>query len=101
MFTIPFRRAAAASLSDAIRTYIDARYGQQPDMFRTDLETIDALRYAAIHVQEPHASGVRKLLAYAAQLVWMGGKFPIDVRCFFLCRVVTRRIRSLPLAASR
>ena len=50
-------------------------------MFTKDLEAIDQLRHAAVNALEPHASGVRKLQAYAAQLVWMGGKFPVDVRC--------------------
>ncbi|KAL9077534.1 MAG: hypothetical protein Q9157_003363 [Trypethelium eluteriae] len=48
-------------------------------MFKLDLEEIDRLRNGAVHSVEPHQSGVRKLQAYAAQLVWMGGKFPIDV----------------------
>lgn len=47
-------------------------------MFRQDLEVIDSLRRDAVNVREPHTSGARKLAAYAAQLVWIGGKFPID-----------------------
>jgi hypothetical protein len=49
-------------------------------MFSSDLVAIDRLRTDAIHVQEPHESGIRKLAEYAAQLQWIGGKFPIDVR---------------------
>lgn len=48
-------------------------------MFRHDLETIDSLRRDAVNVREAHPSGIRKLQTYAGQLVWMGGKFPIDV----------------------
>lgn len=48
-------------------------------MFTDDLLIIDKLRTAAINVQEPHTSGISKLFAYAAQLKWIGGKFPIDV----------------------
>jgi len=48
-------------------------------MFAKDLEAIDKLRSAAIHAQEAHPSNVPKLHAYAAQLVWLSGKFPIDV----------------------
>jgi programmed cell death 6-interacting protein len=48
-------------------------------MFTKDLEEIDQLRNAAVHAVEPHFSGIKKLQAYAAQLVWIGGKFPIDV----------------------
>lgn len=48
-------------------------------MFRRDLEVIDALRRDAVNVTEPHASGIRKISAYAGQLAWMGGKFPVDV----------------------
>ena len=49
-------------------------------MFIHDLETIDRLRMEAVTSLEAHVSGIRKLAAYAAQLVWIGGKFPIDVR---------------------
>jgi programmed cell death 6-interacting protein len=49
-------------------------------MFKQDLEVIDALRRDAVNVREPHVSGIKKLAAYAGQLSWMGGKFPIDVR---------------------
>jgi len=48
-------------------------------MFASDLKAVDDLREDAIHVQEPHESGIKKLAQYAAQLQWMGGKFPIDV----------------------
>lgn len=48
-------------------------------MFKHDLDVIDALRQDAINVREAHASGAKKLLAYAGQLAWMSGKFPIDV----------------------
>ena len=48
-------------------------------MFRQDLEVIDNLRKDAVNVREPHPSGIKKLQTYAGQLVWVGGKFPIDV----------------------
>ena len=48
-------------------------------MFIRDMEAIDKLRAEAVNSLEAHTSGIRKLTAYAAQLVWMGGKFPIDV----------------------
>ena len=60
--------------------YISTKYDQHPDIFARDLETIDQLRHAAVNALEPHGSGVRKLQTYAAQLSWMGGKFPVDVR---------------------
>ena len=49
-------------------------------MFKQDMEAIDRLRADAVNSLEAHTSGIRKLTAYAAQLVWIGGKFPIDVR---------------------
>lgn len=52
-------------------------------MFRHDLEVIDALRRDAINVREAHPSGTKKLQAYAAQLVWISGKFPIDIGADF------------------
>lgn len=48
-------------------------------MFADDLLIIDRLRSEAANVQEPHVSGVSRLVTYAAQLKWLGGKFPIDV----------------------
>lgn len=48
-------------------------------MFADDLLIIDRLRAEAINVQEAHVSGISRLVTYAAQLKWLGGKFPIDV----------------------
>ena len=48
-------------------------------MFVEDMKAIDKLRADAVNTLEPHVSGIKKLTAYAAQLVWVGGKFPIDV----------------------
>ncbi len=66
-------------MSEAIRQYISTKYDQHPDMFTRDFEAIDKLRTSAVNSLEPHVSGIKKLTAYAAQLVFMGGKFPIDV----------------------
>ena len=77
---LPFRKSNHISLSTAIRQYISKKYDQHPDMFRHDLEVIDALRRDAVNVREAHPSGIKKLQAYAGQLVWVSGKFPIDVR---------------------
>ena len=76
---LPFRRTHSLSLSDAIKQYISTKYDQHPDMFTQDLEAIDRMRTDAINVREPHVSGIKKITAYAAQLVWIGGKFPVDV----------------------
>lgn len=67
------------SLSSAIKQYISTKYDQHPDMFARDLNLIDRIRAEAVNCLEAHTSGIRKLTAYAAQLVWIGGKFPIDV----------------------
>jgi len=77
---LPFRKTNSLALSTAIKQYISSKYDQHPDMFKQDLEVIDALRRDAVNVREPHVSGIKKLAAYAGQLSWMGGKFPIDVR---------------------
>ena len=79
ILSLPFRRSHNVSLADAIKRYISTKYDQHPDMFTKDLETIDQLRNDAIHAVEPHSTGIKKLQAYAAQLVWLSGKFPIDV----------------------
>jgi len=76
---LPFRRTHNLQLSAAIKSYISTKYDQHPDTFTHDLEVIDHLRKDAVNALEPHASGLRKLQQYAAQLVWMGGKFPVDV----------------------
>ncbi|KAJ9498711.1 pH-response regulator protein palA/rim20 [Exophiala xenobiotica] len=76
---IPFRRTHSVDLSSAIKQYISSKYDQSPGMFTDDLREIDRLRSDAISVQEPHTSGIRKLAVYAAQLRYLGGKFPIDI----------------------
>lgn len=50
-------------------------------MFSDDLMIIDRLRVEAVNVLEPHVSGISRLVTYAAQLKWLGGKFPVDVSC--------------------
>lgn len=80
ILSLPFRRSAHLSLASTIRQYINTKYDQHPDMFKRDLEVIDELRRDAVNVREPHPSGLAKLTRYAVQLVWIGGKFPIDVR---------------------
>ena len=79
MLQLPFRRTHPISLSVAIRQYISTKYDQHPEMFVNDLAAIDQLRADAVNVREPHVSGIRRLQTYAAQLRWIGGKFPIDV----------------------
>ncbi|KAA8907826.1 BRO1-like domain-containing protein [Sphaerosporella brunnea] len=81
---IPFRQSMPLELSSAVKQYISTKYDQHPDMFAADLAAIDQLRNDAIHVQEPHQSGIRKLAEYAAQLQWISGKFPIDIGADFI-----------------
>ncbi|KAF2745586.1 BRO1-domain-containing protein [Sporormia fimetaria CBS 119925] len=76
---LPFRRSQTVPLPEAIEQYISSKYDQHPDMFKTDMQTVEKLRARAIHAQEPHASNIIKLQVYAAQLVWLSGKFPIDL----------------------
>ncbi|KAF1960310.1 BRO1-domain-containing protein [Byssothecium circinans] len=76
---LPFRRSHSIDIRDAIKQYISSKYDQHPDLFTNDLELIDKMRSTAIHAQEPHPSHIPKLQAYAAQLVWISGKFPIDI----------------------
>ncbi|TGJ84217.1 hypothetical protein E0Z10_g4518 [Xylaria hypoxylon] len=83
VLAVPFRKGTQLSLSSAIKQYISTKYDQHPDMFRQDLDVIDALRRDAVNVREPHPSGVKKLQAYAAQLAWISGKFPIDIGADF------------------
>ncbi|KAL6901125.1 BRO1-like domain-containing protein [Trichoderma evansii] len=83
ILSIPFRRSLQLSLSTTIRQYINTKYDQHPDMFQHDLEMIDVLRRDATNVREPHLSGIKKLQVYAGQLVWIGGKFPIDIGAEF------------------
>lgn len=70
-------------LSTPITQYISTKYDQHPDMFRHDLEIIDTLRRDAVNVREPHPSGIKRLQTYAGQLVWVSGKFPIDLGADF------------------
>jgi len=52
-------------------------------MFRHDLDVIDSLRRDAVNTRDAHPTGIKKLQTYAGQLVWMSGKFPIDVSTLF------------------
>ncbi|KAM0496443.1 hypothetical protein ACHAPB_007207 [Verticillium nonalfalfae] len=83
ILSLPFRKSNHMSLSTAIRQYINTKYDQHPDMFRQDLETIDSLRRNAVNVRDPHPSGIKELQTYAGQLMWIGGKFPIDIGAEF------------------
>lgn len=76
---LPFRRSHSVNLTEPIKQYISNKYDQHPDMFTQDLEKIEKLRSQATHAQEPHPSNIPKLQQYAAQLVWLSGKFPIDI----------------------
>ncbi|EFX06308.1 pH signal transduction protein [Grosmannia clavigera kw1407] len=81
--SIPFRQSAHLSLSNSLCRYITDKYNQHPDVFREDLSVIDALRHDAVNVYEAHPSGIKKLQAYAAQLAWISGKFPVEVGAEF------------------
>ncbi|KAF1926127.1 BRO1-domain-containing protein [Didymella exigua CBS 183.55] len=76
---LPFRKSHSVNLTEAIKQYISSKYDQHPDMFKADLETIEKLRSTAVHAQEPHPSNIPKLQQYTAQLVWLSGKFPVDI----------------------
>jgi len=79
MLTLPFRTSPVISLAPSIRQYISQKYDQHPEVFNKDIDTIDQLRTAAVQSNDTHTSGILKLQSYAAQLVWISGKFPIDI----------------------
>jgi programmed cell death 6-interacting protein len=89
---LPFRKTHSVALSAAIKQYISTKYDQHPDMFKQDLGVIDNLRRDAVNVKEPHVSGLKKIAAYAAQLAWIGGKFPIDVCLAAKFKLIKKRI---------
>ena len=80
---MPFRKSTHLSYKDAVKRYISDKYDQHPDMFRDDIDRIDAYRRDAVNVREAHASGIVKLQAYAAQLTYLSAKFPTDIGCDF------------------
>ena len=98
---LPFRRTHPVQLSSAIRQYISTKYDQHPDMFTRDMDAIDKLRTEAISSLEPHVSGIKKLITYAAQLVWIGGKFPIDVSVSMGTRMRSNISTHCPLTSYR
>ena len=79
LLEIPFRRTHSVELSSAIKQYISTKYEQSPGMFADDLQEIDRLRNDATNVREAHVSGLKRVQVYAAQLRYLGGKFPIDI----------------------
>ena len=80
MLHLPFRRTHPVCVSEAIRHFILTKYDQISDAYAEDLQTIDQLRMAAVQVTDPHDNNIRKLQVYAAQLMWLKGKLPKDVR---------------------
>ncbi|KAK3312926.1 BRO1-like domain-containing protein [Apodospora peruviana] len=100
ILSIPFRKSTQISLSGAIQQYISKKYDQHPDMFRHDLEVVDSLRRNAVNVREAHESGVKTLQTYAGQLVWMSGKFPIDIGADFTWYPALGYHTEHPLAAN-
>ncbi|CAK7563655.1 MAG: pH-response regulator protein palA/rim20 [Sporothrix epigloea] len=80
---LPFRKSTHLSLATVIRRYVTEKYGQHPDTFREDLDVIDTLRRDAVNVREAHPSGIKKLQAYAGQLAWISGKFPVEIGAEF------------------
>ncbi|KAF2863983.1 BRO1-domain-containing protein [Piedraia hortae CBS 480.64] len=79
LVSIPFRRTNSVLVSPAIKAYILNKYDQHPSTFSADLRAIDVLRKEAVNATEPHTGGLHKLQEYAAQLVWMSGKIPVDL----------------------
>ncbi|KAM7212147.1 pH-response regulator protein palA/prr-1 [Rhypophila decipiens] len=100
ILSIPFRKSSHTSLSAAIQKYISTKYDQHPDMFRHDLEVVDNLRRDAVNIREAHDVGIKKLQTYAGQLVWMGGKFPIDIGADFTWYPALGYHTEHPLAAN-
>ncbi|KAK5089069.1 pH-response regulator protein palA/rim20 [Lithohypha guttulata] len=76
---IPFRRTQSVNLSAAIKSYIESKFDQQSAAFEDDCRAIERLRNDAIHVVEPHTTGVQRLTVYAAQLRYMSSKFPLEL----------------------
>ena len=68
---IPFRRTQTVKLSTAIKSYIESKFDQQPAVFEDDCREIERLREDAVHITEPHVSGIEKLNIYVAQLRYM------------------------------
>lgn len=66
-------------MSRAIKQYISSKYDQHPDMFTDDLQSIDTLRDSAVNSLQTYSTNLLRLHKYAAQLVWMTSRFPIDV----------------------
>lgn len=76
---IPFRRTQSVKLTPAIKAYIESKFDQKGSQFEDDCRAIEALREDAIHVTEPHISGVDRLTAYANQLQYITTKFPLEL----------------------
>lgn len=75
---IPFRRTQSVNLSTAIRGYIESKFDQQPAAFEDDCREIERLREDAVHITEPHVSGIERLAIYVAQLRYMVSSICIE-----------------------
>jgi programmed cell death 6-interacting protein len=77
--SIPFRQSASVAFEQPIKHYIETRYGQDFGDYVADANALEKMRALAIQATDPHVSAIKKIQAYAAQLVWLEARFPIDV----------------------
>lgn len=76
---LPFHKSTNLSLSEPLIAYITKEYNDKKTTYDQDCRSLDALRADAVHATDPNVHNIKKLQAYAAQLVWLTGKFPSNV----------------------
>lgn len=76
---LSLRSSGRVDMVGPIRDYIAENHIQNPVIFTDDLSTLNQLRNNAVSITSPSQEAMSTLLAYAGQLSWLVGKFPVDV----------------------
>ncbi|KAI8066822.1 BRO1-like domain-containing protein [Gongronella butleri] len=66
-----------------LRDYISNGYAEHPDLYTDDFRLLDELRNDCIYGEQTEKA-LNRLIKYYAQLVFIGSKFPIDVRIWLI-----------------
>ncbi|KAI9489348.1 BRO1-like domain-containing protein [Zychaea mexicana] len=79
MLSSSTKRTERLTWTPHLRKYISNGYAEHPDLYTDDFRVLDELRNDCIYM-EASEKALNRLIKYYAQLVFIGSKFPIDVR---------------------
>jgi programmed cell death 6-interacting protein len=77
MLSAPFKSTDHTSFTAPLSKYIGESYGEDPDIYKIDLQDLDTLRQSCSN-PEPHEQSAANQLRYYTQLFFLQQKFRID-----------------------